>query len=131
MRDLKGALEQVGETVTDDRVLMMISVADPHNTGLIPFSTFKNLILEKRANERCSDETELLDAFVAMGGDADGDGAINAEKLIDTIRNEFAMTINIEELIEEIDEDGSGKIELDEFTALLTQAEGDGNYFCT
>ncbi len=29
------------------------------------------------------------------------------------------MTIDIEALIKEIDEDGSGKIEFDEFTALL------------
>jgi Ca2+-binding EF-hand superfamily protein len=30
------------------------------------------------------------------------------------------MTIDIEKLIEEIDEDGSGQIEFDEFTALLS-----------
>ena len=33
------------------------------------------------------------------------------------------MTIDIEKLIEEIDEDGSGEIEFDEFKALL-QADG-------
>mgnify|MGYP000403661224 CR=1 FL=1 len=33
------------------------------------------------------------------------------------------MTIDIEKLIEEIDEDGSGEIEFDEFKALLA-AEG-------
>lgn len=55
-----------------------------------------------------------------MGGEPDGDGAINAEKLIATIKHEFEMTIDIEKLIEEIDEDGSGQIEFDEFTALLT-----------
>ena len=60
-----------------------------------------------------------MDAFVAMGGEPDGDGAINAEKLISTIKVEFEMTIDIEKLIMEIDEDGSGQIEFDEFTALL------------
>ena len=60
-----------------------------------------------------------MDAFVAMGGEPDGDGAINAEKLISTIKIEFEMTIDIEKLIMEIDEDGSGQIEFDEFTALL------------
>ncbi len=43
-----------------------------------------------------------------MGGQDDGDGAINAEKLIYTIKVEFEMTIDIEALIKEIDEDGSG-----------------------
>ena len=34
------------------------------------------------------------------------------------------MTIDIEKLIEEIDEDGSGQIEFDEFTALLSGNQG-------
>jgi Ca2+-binding EF-hand superfamily protein len=64
--------------------------------------------VEKRENERGSSEEDLLDAFVAMGGEPDGEGAINAEKLIQTIKFEFEMTIDIEQLIKEIDEDGSG-----------------------
>ena len=46
-----------------------------------------------------SDETELLDAFVAMGGEADGEGSIDAAKLIETIKGDFDMTIDIEKLI--------------------------------
>ena len=46
-----------------------------------------------------SDETELLDAFVAMGGQPDGEGCVDAQKLIATIRDEFQMTIDIEALI--------------------------------
>ena len=66
-----------------------------------------------------SDDTELLDAYVSMGGDEDGGGCVDAEKLIRTIKDEFQMTIDIEKLIEEIDEDGSGEIEFDEFKELL------------
>ena len=77
------------------------------------------MIVEKRENERGSSEQDLLDAFVAMGGETDGEGHIDAEKLIKTIKDDFEMTINIEELIEEIDEDGSGQIEFDEFYKLL------------
>ena len=62
-----------------------------------------------------NDETELLDAYVAMGGEPDGGGCVDAKKLIATIKEEFWMTIDIERLIEEIDEDGSGEIEFDEF----------------
>ena len=107
----------------------MIAMADPENCGGISFATFKQIIVEKRENERGTSEEDLLDAFVAMGGEPDGDGAINAEKLISTIKTEFEMTIDIEKLIEEIDEDGSGQIEFDEFTALLQSGapEGDGD----
>ena len=36
-----------------------------------------------------SNEIELLDAYVAMGGEADGGGCVDACKLIETIKNEF------------------------------------------
>merc|ERR1719440_2436967 len=98
----------------------MISIIDPENTGKITFAQFKDLITEKREEEAGSSEEELLQAFVAMGGEADGDGCVNADKLIKTIKEEFEMTIDIEKLIEEIDEDGSGEIEFDEFKALLS-----------
>ena len=54
-----------------------------------------------------------------MGGEPDGEGCVDAKKLIYTIKEEFQMTIDIEKLIDEIDEDGSGEIEFDEFKALL------------
>ena len=117
--DLKNALEHLGEKVTEDEVFLMIANADPSNSGQLQYSQFKQLIQEKRENEGGSTEEELLEAFVAMGGQPDGDGFIDADKLIHTIKNEFEMTIDIENLILEIDEDGSGEIEFDEFKELL------------
>ena len=124
VNDLRAALEQAGEVVSEDLTYWMIAMSDPENTGSIQFAQFKNLINEKRENERGSSEQDLLDAFVAMGGEPDGDGAIDATKLIKTIKEEFEMTIDIEKLIQEIDEDGSGQIEFGEFTQLL---QGGGN----
>ena len=123
VNDLRAALDRAGHPVTEDETYWMIAMADPENTGYILFSQFKTLIVEKIENEAGSSEEELLEAFVAMGGEPDGDGAINADKLIYTIKEEFQMTIDIEKLIEEIDEDGSGQIEFDEFTALLSGAK--------
>ena len=36
-----------------------------------------------------SDESELMDAYVAMGGEADGGGCVDAGKLIETIKDKF------------------------------------------
>ena len=58
-----------------------------------------------------------------MGGKPDGDGYIDAQKLIRIIKEEFEMTINIEKLIDDIDEDNSGKIEYDEFRNLLSSSD--------
>ena len=77
-------------------------------------------MVEQEIERLCGqDENELLDAYVAMGGESDGGGCVDATKLIKTIKEDFQMTIDIEKLIEEIDEDGSGEIEFDEFKALL------------
>lgn len=68
------------------------------------------------------DDQDMIDAFVAMGGGENDDstaGHVDAEKLIQIIKNEFQMTIDIERLIEEIDTDHSGKIEFGEFKDLL------------
>ena len=54
---------------------------------------------EKRESEKETDDADLLDAYVAMGGDPDGGGCVDADKLIETIKKEFEMTIDIEKLI--------------------------------
>jgi len=38
--------------------------------------------MAKREAERGTSDEDLLDAYVAMGGDPDGEGFINADKLI-------------------------------------------------
>ena len=118
-KDFKLAMDDMGDSVNDKMINYMMMQADPKNSGFISFDAFKDLIMRKRENEKGSSESELLDAFIAMGGEEDGGGSIDAEKLIQVIKHDFQMTIDIEALIEEIDEDGSGEIELDEFKALL------------
>ena len=61
-----------------------------------------------------------MDAFVSLEGNSDGSGHVDAKKLIKIIKEDFEMTIDIEKLIEEIDEDDSGEIEYDEFQKLLS-----------
>ena len=48
---------------------------------------------------------------------------MNAQRLIDIVKKDFQMTIDIEQLIREIDEDGSGKIEYEEFMSLLSSSD--------
>ena len=73
--------------------------------------------IKRKENKENEDDTIL--AYVAMGGQEDKDGYVDANKLIEIIKKDFEMTIDIEQLIKEIDEDGSGKIEYGEFSTLL------------
>ena len=119
--ELKSFLEFCSFKMDDQMVFKIASELDPSQSGYLDGVALKNLIAEKEIERILgSDENELLDAYVAMGGEADGGGCVDATKLIKTIKEDFEMTIDIEKLIEEIDEDGSGEIEFDEFKALLT-----------
>ena len=69
---------------------------------------------------RETDESDLIDAFVACGGNADMSGSVETKKLTKIIKDDFGLTIDIERMIDMIDKDKSGKIEYDEFKALLT-----------
>ena len=76
--------------MSDDQIYKMISEIDPGNSGMIPYSEFKSRVVEAEVQRIMgSDETELLDAFVAMGGQPDGEGCVDANKLIQTIKEEF------------------------------------------
>ena len=106
--------------MSQDERFKLVADIDPDNQGVIEYSDLKQRLVAREV-ERLdgSDDTELLDAFVAMGGQPDGEGCVDADLLIHIIKNDFGMTIDIEALIKEVDEDGSGEIEFDEFKSLL------------
>ena len=113
----------MGKITTEEEVLYMIREAGC-NSGEIDLKAFKNIICKHKKREQADDQVEdTLQAYIAMGGDEDGGGCIDAEKLIRIIKEEFEMTIDIEKLIKDIDEDGSGEIEFDEFEKLLEQKD--------
>ena len=97
--DLKYVLEDLGEKIAERNLFKMISEADPENSGKIMYAQFKALVQAKREEERGTSDDDLLDAFVAMGGQPDGEGSIDADMLIKTIKSEFEMTIDIVKLI--------------------------------
>jgi Ca2+-binding EF-hand superfamily protein len=83
------------------------------------FSEFLHLIaLQKQTEELTGDESDILDAFVAMGGNGDATGEISARLLRETIHT-FGLTVDIDQLIREADTDASGFIDYEEFRAML------------
>ena len=121
--ELRIVLEMMGQKTTEEEIFRMIAEADAENTGEISYPQFRHVIAEQKKNQSASNEEDTLDAFVAMGGEEDGEGSIDAQKLIRIIKEEFEMTIDIEKLIQDIDEDGSGEIEYDEFRNLLSSSD--------
>ena len=87
IRDL---LESIDIKISEQEMYKIVADIDPGQTGYIEVSAFKNCIVEKEMQRLLgSDESELLDAYVAMGGEPDGGGCVDASKLIRTIKEEF------------------------------------------
>jgi Ca2+-binding EF-hand superfamily protein len=119
-KELRIMLEVLGNTKLSKRDVKRVMVeADLENYGNIRFPQFKRIISQQKQNNAIINELDTFDAFVAMGGDPSGAGSIDAPKLIKILRDDFEMTIDIEKLIKDIDEDGSGAIEYEEFRKLL------------
>eukprot|EP00742_Colponemidia_sp_Colp-10_P004939 GILJ01005275.1.p4 GENE.GILJ01005275.1~~GILJ01005275.1.p4 ORF type:complete len:174 (+),score=32.50 GILJ01005275.1:3228-3749(+) len=144
--ELRVVLEAMGQTPSEEEIFQMISEVDEDMSGQIDFSEFLRVIEKQKNAHEVDDETDMIDAFVAMGGNADKTGSVDSEKLIRVIKYEFGLTIDIEVctillvttpfylcflslnlrsfflqmLIQQIDADGSGSIEYEEFKTLLS-----------
>eukprot|EP00879_Flechtneria_rotunda_P025052 GHRR01026589.1.p1 GENE.GHRR01026589.1~~GHRR01026589.1.p1 ORF type:complete len:114 (+),score=30.42 GHRR01026589.1:57-398(+) len=69
VRELKFALNAMGQYPTDEELFVMIHDVDEDNSGEIDFQEFCKVILKhKAATAKDSDEADTIDAFVALGG---------------------------------------------------------------
>jgi Ca2+-binding EF-hand superfamily protein len=100
--ELRQVLEAMGQKPTEEELFQMI---------------IEN---QKERAENFDDESDMIDAFVACGGKQDKSGHVKRDTLVRIIKHDFGLTIDIEELINKIDTDGSGEIEFEEFKTLLS-----------
>jgi Ca2+-binding EF-hand superfamily protein len=92
----------MGQNPSDEEVFQMLNEVDDDGSGGIEFPEFLKVIDSQKAKLASDhDESDMIDAFVAMGGGADRSGNIEAEKLRRTIKA-FELTIDIERLIKEV-----------------------------
>ena len=72
----------MGQNPTEEEIFQMISQVDDDNSGEIEFAEFMKVIeIQQASNAKVSDETDTIEAFVALGGNADKTGEISTEKL--------------------------------------------------
>lgn len=111
----------MGQKPTEEELFQMISEVDDNMSGSIDFGEFLKVIeKQKERAAKFDDESDMIDAFVACGGQADKGGHVHRDTLVKIIKHDFGLTIDIAQLINEIDEDRSGQIEYEEFKALLS-----------
>jgi Ca2+-binding EF-hand superfamily protein len=93
------------------------SQVDEDGSGQIDFDEFLQVVAMYMPDDQ-DNEKEILSAYIAMGGDPDKGGFIEADRLRKVVK-EFGLTIDLEALLAHYDTDYSGKIEFDEFKAMM------------
>ncbi|KAJ1638008.1 flagellar outer dynein arm light chain 5 [Pavlovales sp. CCMP2436] len=118
--ELRATLQAVGQNPSDEELFDMIAEVDADGSGEIDFPEFlKVMMAQKQKQAASSDESDTIDAFVALGGGQDKSGEITTEKLRKVVK-EFGLTIDIEALIAITDMDKSGFIDYEEFKKMMS-----------
>ena len=85
--ELKATLNAMGQNPTEEEIFQMISQVDDDNSGAIEFAEFLKVIEnQKTTAAKANDETDTLDAFIALGGHPDKTGEISTDKLMAVIK---------------------------------------------
>ena len=119
--ELRQVLEAMGQNPTEDELFPIVSQVDENMSGAINFGDFLEVVEDQKTiADKLSSDNDMIDAFVACGGNADRTGHVMRNVLIKIIKEDFGLTIDIEDLIDKVDTDGSGEIEFEEFAVLLS-----------
>ena len=89
------------------------------NSHEIEFSEFLKVVeIQTKRQTNLEDETDTVGAFVALGGNSDKTGIIFKKQLEATVKL-FDLTIDVDALCREIDQDGNGEIDYEEFKSMF------------
>ncbi|KAM3205936.1 calcium-dependent protein kinase 20-like [Capsicum annuum] len=114
LEELKKGLEKVGSHLKDSEINILMQAADMDNSGTIDYGEFIAAMLHLNKVQK---EDHMYAAFSYF--DQDGSGYITQEELQQAC-DKFGLTnIPIEELMREVDQDNDGRIDYNEFVAMM------------
>jgi Ca2+-binding EF-hand superfamily protein len=125
--ELRSVLEAVGDYPTDDKMRLISQMLEEKGFRKIDLTAaMKAWSYLKELNTKDEDEIDndickryTVNAFVAMGGNIDRSGSVRKQRLIDIIKVEFGLTVDIEAMFEEAGLDIDEELNFYEFTCLL------------
>eukprot|EP00899_Mesostigma_viride_P014781 jgi/Mesvir1/23303/Mv20999-RA.1 len=124
--ELRGLMHALGQDLSGDELVQLLRLVDGNGSGVLEFPEFLTLMArhESRLLDDTTHEKETLEAFIAMGGNPDKTGEVDGRK-ISRAAQDFQLSINVEQILRELDTDGSGYIDYDEFRSLFIDDEVD------
>ncbi|KAF8005628.1 hypothetical protein BT93_K0033 [Corymbia citriodora subsp. variegata] len=114
--ELKVGLKRVGANLKESEIYDLMQAADVDNSGTIDYGEFIAAMLHLNKIER---EDHLFAAFNYF--DKDGSGYITQDELQQACEEFGIEDVRLEEMIKEIDQDNDGRIDYNEFVAMMQQ----------
>ncbi|WOK94194.1 calcium-dependent protein kinase 10-like [Canna indica] len=112
--ELKAGLERVGANLKDSEIYALMQAADVDNSGTIDYDEFIAATLHLNKIEK---EDHLFAAFQYF--DKDGSGYITPDELQQACEEFGIGDVQLEEMIREVDQDNDGRIDYNEFVAMM------------
>ncbi|XP_071709665.1 calcium-dependent protein kinase 1-like [Rutidosis leptorrhynchoides] len=111
--ELKAGLKRVGANLKESEIYYLMQAADVDNSGTIDYGEFVAATLHMNKIEK---ENHLFAAFSYF--DKDGSGYITADELQHACEK-FGIDARFEDLIQDVDQDNDGRIDYNEFVAMM------------
>ncbi len=113
--ELRAALTSFGAAPSDEDLFAMIAEVDANANGVVDFPEFVRVLEGHKARvEALGSESDLVDAFVACGGNDDRSGLVERERLVKIVKEDFGLAFNISSLFVTYDKMGEGQMGFEE-----------------
>ncbi|GFZ10483.1 calcium-dependent protein kinase 29 [Actinidia rufa] len=124
LEELKVGLHKLGSKLTESEIEALMEAADVDKSGTIDYIEFITATMHRHKLEK---EEHLYKAFQYF--DKDGSGFITRDELRHAM-TEYGMgdEATIDEVIEDVDTDKDGRINYEEFAAMMRKGSVDNNH---
>ncbi|ELU00393.1 hypothetical protein CAPTEDRAFT_170356 [Capitella teleta] len=115
--DIEFAMKKMGHTFKSEFLEKLEDVIDTEGTGFIQFEEFCTIVKKKMQEDE--DERELKEIFRVL--DKDKKGEVNVSELRWILKNlgDDLTEEDIDDMIADVDTDGSGWVDYEEFAHLM------------
>ncbi|XP_047330724.1 calcium-dependent protein kinase 20-like [Impatiens glandulifera] len=120
--ELKKGLERVGAKLKDSDINSLMQAADFDNSGTIDYGEFVAAMLHLNKVQK---EDHVFAAFSYF--DKDGSGYITQDELQQACEQFGLGNVQLEDIIREVDQDNDGRIDYNEFVAMMHDNSLKGN----
>ncbi|GLJ39874.1 hypothetical protein SUGI_0815450 [Cryptomeria japonica] len=117
--ELKAGLKRYGSNMKESEIRALMDAADVDNSGTIDYGEFIAATFHLNKLER---EETLFTAFSYF--DKDASGYITVDELQQACLDNNMNDVPIDEIIREVDQDNDGRIDYNEFVAMMRKGNG-------